>query len=124
MLLRAVVGITLFAQGVNYFIPWYKQAWVTWTLGLLAVAIGVLLLIGYLTPFASVLMGFISVGNNLLWWFRPPSDNVFDSRLVTALATSIAVAILCLGPGAFSIDSRLFVRREIIIRDASHPGEP
>ena len=123
MLLRAIVGITLFAQGVNYFIHWHELAWVTWTLSLLAVASGVLLLIGYLTPFATVFTGLISVGNNLLW-FRPPSDNVFGSRLVTALATSIAVAILCLGPGAFSIDSRLFGRREIIIRDASHPREP
>jgi uncharacterized membrane protein YphA (DoxX/SURF4 family) len=123
MLLRAAIGITMFAQGVNYFMPWHERAWVTWTLGLLAVASGVLLLIGYLTPFASVFTGLISVGNNLLW-FPLPSDNVFDSRLATFLATSIAVAILCLGPGAFSIDARLFGRHEIIIPDASHPGKP
>jgi hypothetical protein len=47
--------------------------------------------------------------------------SLFDTRLATTLATSIAVAILCLGPGAFSIDARLFGRREIIIPDASHP---
>lgn len=123
MLLRASVGITLFAQGVNYFMPCYERALAAWTLGLLAIASGALLLVGYLTPFASVLTGLISVGNNLLW-FPPRSDNLFHSKLATLLATSIALALLCLGPGAFSIDARMFGRHEIVIPDASHPRRP
>lgn len=123
MVLRAALGITLFAQGVGYLVGWRELAFMTWAVALLALASGVLLLIGYLTPFASILAGSISVGCKFLW-LQAYSLNLFDSKLATALTASIAVAIVCLGPGAFSVDARLFGRREIIIPDASHPGEP
>jgi len=42
----------------------------------------------------------------------------FDSRTEIAFATTILLAIVILGPGAFSIDARLFGRREIIIPPA------
>jgi uncharacterized membrane protein YphA (DoxX/SURF4 family) len=122
MVLRAAVGITLFAQGVAYLVGWRELAFITWAVALLALASGVLLLVGYLTPIASVLAGSISIGSKFLW-LQASSPNLFDSKLATALTASIAVAIVCLGPGAFSVDARLFGRREIIIPDASHPGE-
>jgi hypothetical protein len=31
----------------------------------------------------------------------------------------LAAAVLCLGPGAFSVDARLFGRREVIIPHSS-----
>jgi len=101
---------------------WRELSFMTWAVALLALASGVLLLIGYLTPFASVLAGSISVSSKFLC-LQPSSSKLFDSTLATALAASIAVAIVCLGPGAFSVDARLFGRREIIIPDASHPRE-
>jgi len=122
MVLRAAVGITLFAQGVAYLVGWRELAFMTWAVALLALASGMLLLIGYLTPFASFLAGLICVSSRLLW-LQASSPKLFDSNLATALTASIAVAIVCLGPGAFSVDARLFGRREIIIPDASHPGE-
>jgi hypothetical protein len=33
--------------------------------------------------------------------------------------TVISIALVCLGPGAFSLDARLFGRREIIIPDSA-----
>jgi uncharacterized membrane protein YphA (DoxX/SURF4 family) len=122
MVLRAAAGITLFAQGFAYLVGWRELAFITWAVALLALASGVLLLVGYLTPIASVLAGSISVGSKFLW-LQASSPNLFESKLATALTASIAVAIVCLGPGAFSVDARLFGRREIIIPDASHPGE-
>lgn len=89
-------------------------------IGLLAVASGVSLLIGYLTPFGGLVAGLVGVSSNVLW-FQTPSPNLFDTRLATALATCIAGALVCLGPGAFSIDARLFGRREITIPDLSDP---
>jgi uncharacterized membrane protein YphA (DoxX/SURF4 family) len=44
---------------------------------------------------------------------------LFEAKLTTALATVIVVALVCLGPGAFSLDARLFGRREIIIPSSS-----
>jgi uncharacterized membrane protein YphA (DoxX/SURF4 family) len=121
MLLRAVLGITLEVQGVDSLMNWHDLTLITQAIGLLAIASGALLLIGFFTPFASVLGGLICVASKLLW-LRASSLNLFQTKLSTALAVSIAIAIICLGPGAFSIDARLFGRREIIIPDASHPG--
>jgi hypothetical protein len=36
----------------------------------------------------------------------------------------MAAATALLGPGAYSLDARLFGRREIIIPQASNPHEP
>jgi hypothetical protein len=40
---------------------------------------------------------------------------LFDAKLPIILAASMLVAIMLLGPGAFSIDARMYGRREIII---------
>jgi hypothetical protein len=42
-----------------------------------------------------------------------------EARSTAALATVIAAALVCLGPGAFSLDGRLYGRREIVIPDTS-----
>lgn len=39
------------------------------------------------------------------------------SKAETVLAACLASALVCLGPGAFSVDARLFGRREINIPD-------
>lgn len=83
-------------------------------MGLFAGACGISLLVGYMTPFAGIVAVVVSVSSAV------SSPGLFDTRLATALVTSNAIAILCLGPGAFSIDARLFGRREILIPDASH----
>lgn len=69
--------------------------------GALAVAGGALLLVGFLTPIAGLVSG-VSV---LL-----SGDGLSD-----VLVVIVAVAVVLLGPGAFSVDSRLFGRREVVI---------
>jgi len=83
-------------------------------LALLMVASGTLVLIGYMTPLAAMVGGLLSVAT---WmpWFPAPGPSVFLTRLAAILTAAIAIAIVCLGPGAFSLDARLFGRREIII---------
>jgi uncharacterized membrane protein YphA (DoxX/SURF4 family) len=116
--LRVAIGTALVVQGAAYFLVWRELGFVTLGVALLALASGALLLIGYLTPFAGALAGLISLGRAFSW-FPPPNLNLFEARSTAALATVIAAALVCLGPGAFSLDGRLYGRREIVIPDTS-----
>jgi uncharacterized membrane protein YphA (DoxX/SURF4 family) len=75
---------------------------------------GSLLLVGFLTP---IVGGMVAVGaiGVAVSWLPGCTQNLFDSRLALAFGTALLAAILALGPGALSIDARLFGRREIII---------
>jgi uncharacterized membrane protein YphA (DoxX/SURF4 family) len=79
-----------------------------------AIVSGIALLLGYLTPVAATLAALTSLGAGLEW---PPllSLGPDSFRLSFALLMIIAVALVCLGPGAFSLDARNYGRREIII---------
>jgi hypothetical protein len=44
-----------------------------------------------------------------------PLVNQLVTPATAALAAAIAIAVSCLGPGAFSLDARLFGLREIIV---------
>jgi uncharacterized membrane protein YphA (DoxX/SURF4 family) len=93
---------------------WHDSEAVTLAVGLIMFASGAALLIGYLTPFAGLLAGLFILGGTFSW-FPPPNVDLFEAKVTAAFATAIAVALVFLGPGAFSLDSRLFGRREIII---------
>jgi uncharacterized membrane protein YphA (DoxX/SURF4 family) len=112
LLLRASVGITAIIQGGVYLAKPGHSILGMWIVGLLAVASGALLLIGFLTKAASMLAGLSSVG---LSWMPMSPLNSFDTKLSLFFVIIMSVAIILLGPGEFSLDSRLFGRREIII---------
>ena len=118
MILRASLGVTLVAHGCACLWGWHDLGLLAWVAGAVAIASGLALVIGYLTPLASVLAGLIIIAT-MLSWFGSHFSPVFESRVAMDLATSMAVALVCLGPGAFSVDARLFGRREIIISDVS-----
>jgi len=82
-------------------------------MALILVMSGAALVIGFLTPFASILAGLCVAGAGTSWLPKAPRG-FFDSWL-TALEVITAVAIVLLGPGAFSVDGYLFGRREIVI---------
>jgi len=87
---------------------------------LVLLASGAALLIGYLTPIASVLAAGAMLASAVSW-FPTQGIFLFESRLTVAFATVITVAIACLGPGAFSLDAHLFGRREIVIPGPAQP---
>ena len=111
-MLRGAVGITAAIQA------WLAVASTNTDLpGAIPAAVlvfcGVALTIGIFTPICSTLVG---VGYALVLFI--PIDGAVLPRLDGAAAVvglAAAAALGLLGPGAFSIDARLFGRREIFI---------
>jgi uncharacterized membrane protein YphA (DoxX/SURF4 family) len=81
---------------------------------LLALASGIALLLGYCTTLTSAVGALVSfaVAVPLL---SLSSSNAGIFRVASGFTSIIAIAICCMGPGAFSIDGRRYGRREIIV---------
>jgi uncharacterized membrane protein YphA (DoxX/SURF4 family) len=121
LLLRVVVGATLVAQAVLCV----SSEHVTPALSLSAAFLllsGIFLLIGFLTPIFSPLAGIECLGIALAW-FPPQLWNYCDSKLATTQLIAVTAAIALLGPGAFSLDARLFGWKEIVIPPTSRPPQ-
>jgi hypothetical protein len=86
---------------------------VTWVLALLA-TVAVALCIGLLTPITAALCALIEM---LIWHF---SSGTIAALHVCAILVAIALAML--GPGAYSLDARLFGRRQVIFSYKDDPG--
>ena len=87
--------------------------------GALAVACGISLLLGFMTPVAAALLSAAGL------WILTAAMAVpaaLASRACVALLVAAAASIVLLGPGAFSIDARLFGWREIIIPPSRSSG--
>jgi uncharacterized membrane protein YphA (DoxX/SURF4 family) len=113
LLLRAVFGLAVLGEG-RYYIGQPNPAPANWVLGCSAFAAGGLLIIGLLTPVIAAVATAAIVGAALSQ--LPASvPTLFDSRTAVLFGVTMLIAIMGLGPGAFSVDARLFGRREIII---------
>ena len=119
LLLRGAVSIIALRQGAYYLTAPDNPTLTTWTTGLLAIAVGASLLLGFLTPVGSAIAGLGCAGLALAW-FPTPVPNLVEQGLCAILVITVASAIVLLGPGAISIDARLFGRREIIIPRPAH----
>ena len=81
----------------------------TYLAGLTALVGGIALLIGLLTPVAGAMVTLSEIGMALSWLPSLPS-NPFEARLVTIFVAVVSGTIILLGPGALSLDARLFGR--------------
>lgn len=113
LLLRTAIGIVVLLQA-GFYLDSASSTSGIWLSGLVGVAAGAALLIGILTPIAGIVVGLgvMGIGFSIL---AAPMPNLFDEKLSAVLGATIAAAIVFVGPGAFSVDARLFGRREIII---------
>jgi len=114
ILLRVAVGTTLLLQGAACFDDRHELEFLTLAVVALTSAVGLLLLIGFLTRFAAVMAALLGV-SSILSWFPGSNAGPLVNPTTAALSAAIAAALTCLGPGAFALDARLFGRREIII---------
>ena len=87
----------------------------------LAIVSGASLLIGFLTPGATTVAGLAFV--MLAFASGAPAAGLFLDRPGALSLALVAAALVLLGPGALSLDARLFGRREIgLSRDRRPPA--
>jgi uncharacterized membrane protein YphA (DoxX/SURF4 family) len=120
--MRLAVALSAIVQGISTCIESPTQI-LSWAIGSLETLVGAALLIGFLTPIAAA---FASLGNLAIGisWFLTSGENAHDKTVADLYLVVISIAITLLGPGAFSLDARLFGRREIIIPEVSRPPLP
>jgi uncharacterized membrane protein YphA (DoxX/SURF4 family) len=112
LLLRLVVGGAASSQAWLLMIANHGAVNVSVVVALLAFVIGVALIIGLMTPIASVLLAagalFLTLGSGILGHL-----SLFESGMARLEFIVMSVALIFLGPGTLSLDARLYGRREI-----------
>jgi uncharacterized membrane protein YphA (DoxX/SURF4 family) len=121
-LLRGAIGLVALIQGGFYLSDSAHFALGVWLGALLGLAGGALLL-GLLTPVAGVVVGLSALGAGFSI-LPAPMPNLFDAKLSVIFTGIVSAALIFLGPGALSLDARLFGRREIIIPPPLRRPEP
>jgi uncharacterized membrane protein YphA (DoxX/SURF4 family) len=117
LLLRVVVAATLVGHGILCLHSSDRVTLVVSVSTALLLLSGGCLLIGFLTPILSLLAGLECLGIACSWFpFQLLSP--FESKLALAPLIAMSAAIALLGPGAFSLDARLFGWKEIVIPPA------
>jgi uncharacterized membrane protein YphA (DoxX/SURF4 family) len=110
LLLRAAVGTALVARGVLAAAA-RDVSGPAFSLALGTIVSGLALLAGFLTPLAGLLAAAVTAADAL--GTRVPAWTPADGIAAWALLLAAALALALAGPGAVSLDARLFGRREI-----------
>ena len=122
LLLRTLVGGAATAQGGAYLAGSADAGAGTWLLGAAAVASGASLVVGFLTPGAGAVAGLSTTCIAIGVMHTGPGPLLHGPAALFVAAD--AAAVILLGPGASSVDARLFGRREIVIPPQPQPRLP
>jgi hypothetical protein len=114
LILRTLVGVTTATLGASQLTHGYDLNVMTVALIVAAMAGSAAVLAGFLTPAAGALTGTAAL---LLALGSPPSPLGAGNMdpVVAGFVVADAAALVLLGPGAYSLDARLFGRREVVI---------
>jgi putative oxidoreductase len=125
LMLRAAVGVTATVEGGMQLVRHGAAMPATSVAtGVVAVAGGASLMLGFLTPAAATLIAICFAGI-LLPGLPTLMPTLVDTPTVGVFVLVMTAALILLGPGAFSVDSYLFGRREIVIPpDSSRSSKP
>jgi uncharacterized membrane protein YphA (DoxX/SURF4 family) len=119
LLLRLVVGTGAGVQGGTYLANAAAPDIARQAAAAVAIASGAALLIGFVTPGATVTAGLAFV--ILALPSAGPAAGLFLDRPGALSLALVAAALVLLGPGALSLDAHLFGRREIVFPHDRHP---
>ena len=120
LLLRVSIGAALLGQCVLSVARGLTASW-SGALDVLSILAASALVAGALTPAAGVVAACVS----LVRAFAPPAAAGaygLDVGASLGLLIVIGVTVALLGPGAYSVDARLFGRREIVVPRAPRSG--
>ena len=122
ILLRLAVCSSAIGQGFLLLVSALASEWGSRIVGLILILVGLFVLVGFLTPVAgiAVTLSYGAAGVSLCLSLDLARCNSFIDTLDLSLASA---ALVMLGPGAYSMDARLFGRREIIIPESRRPPQ-
>ncbi|HEU4795460.1 MAG TPA: hypothetical protein VFT02_07510 [Pyrinomonadaceae bacterium] len=106
LLLLRIAAAGMFALNLTHQFNFTSNALYWFTVSLIAL-ISLSLVLGFLTAILTILACLAAVAN--LFWGNQPIDAVYILRMLTA------AALFFLGPGAYSVDARLFGLRVTVV---------
>jgi uncharacterized membrane protein YphA (DoxX/SURF4 family) len=121
LVLRATIAAALAGQALVCLQGRNHSSGLVTVMGLLLLANALCVLAGFLTPLLTPLAALECVAV-IFSWLPVPAWTVLDNVLAIAELVSMCVAVSLLGPGAFSVDARLFGWREIVIPRSTPPS--
>ena len=99
LLLLRIAAAGMFALNLTHQFNFSSNA-LYWSVALLIALISLSLLLGFLTTILTIIACIVAVANLLL------ADEPIDAVYILSILTS--AALFFLGPGAYSVDARLF----------------
>ena len=122
LVLRVCVGASATIEAGFTIAGSHAAVSVTTVVAGCVVVVGLALSIGFLTPIASALLCLTVTAIMLM---RVPSAVwlLFDSSMASFEFVVMSAVLVILGPGAISVDARLFGRREVAIRELRRPND-
>ena len=114
LLLRLMLSISVFIQSSAYLLAGIEtRLWSKIVIAIISMICGTAVLIGLLTSIFSglIFLGAVFLAISLFMKSGGSSDGDISAIYVCGVALSVFLS----GPGAFSLDEKLFGRREIII---------
>jgi len=113
LLFRLVIGGATVSFALRWMAGSAERTAYVWAIGIIAVICGAMLTVGFMTLLAGVLASITIVV--ISFSTQAFSFSLFSAATLNLLTAILAMGLALTGPGAFSIEGRLYGRREIVV---------